>query len=178
MAFLEDGSVDLIPLDPDQESHVEAYRRSRDDPEMRATGYYGQCLTPAAARERIQAQQDPDGLGALCAVRAEGEVVGWATTVMNDERARVAEVAYYVLPEFQGRGYASAAANLLVGYALDELNAHSVMAKVQADNDASERVLEKLGFQEVGRQRENFYKDGEYLDVTVWDLLKDEFERS
>lgn len=176
MAFLEGDSVELVSLDPDEEAHVEAYRRSRDEPEMRATGYYGQCLTRAAAREQIEARQDPDELSALCAVCAEGEVVGWATTGLNDERARVAEVAYYVLPGFQGRGYASEAAELLVGYALKELNAHSVMAKVQAGNDASERVLEKLGFQQVGRQRDNFYKDGEYRDVTVWDVIEDEFE--
>jgi RimJ/RimL family protein N-acetyltransferase len=143
---------------------------------MRATGYYGQCLTRSAAREWIEERQDPDALSALCAVVAEGECVGWAAVTMNDERARAAELAYYVLTSFQGRGYATAAAGLLVGYAFDELNAHSVLAKVQADNAASERVLEKLGFQQVGRQRDNFYKDGAYRDVTVWDLLAEEFE--
>lgn len=177
MAFLEGETVDLVALDPADDDHVEAFRRSRDDPAMRATGYYGQCLTPAAARERIADRQDPDALGALCAIVAEGEVAGWAAVRMHDERARAADLAYYVLTEFQGRGYATAAAELLVGYAFDELNAHSVLATVQADNDASERVLEKLGFQQVGRQRDNFYKDGAYRDVTVWDLLAPEFER-
>jgi RimJ/RimL family protein N-acetyltransferase len=142
---------------------------------MRATGYYGQCLREAAARERLEARQDPDALNAHCAIRAEGEVVGWAAVGVNDERARVAELAYYVLTEFQGRGYASDAAELLVGYAFDELNAHSVTAEVQADNPASERVLEKCGFQQVGRLRDNFYKDGEYRDVPIRDLLESEY---
>ncbi|MFB6171178.1 MAG: GNAT family N-acetyltransferase [Haloarculaceae archaeon] len=177
MAFLEGDAVELVPLDPEEPAHVDAFRRSRDDPAMRATGYYGQCLTPGAARERVEARQRRDDPGALCAIRAEGDAVGWAAVELTDDRARVAELAYYVLTAFQGRGYASEAAALLVGYALDELNAHSVVAKVQAGNDASERVLEKLGFQQVGRQRDNIYKGGAYHDVTVWDVLDVEFER-
>lgn len=84
-------------------------------------------------------------------------------------------MAYYVLPDHQGRGYATEAAGLVVAYAFDELNAHSVTAEVQADNPASERVLEKLGFREVGRRRDHIYKDGSYRDVTVWDVLREGF---
>jgi hypothetical protein len=59
MAFLEGDEVELVPLDPAVNAHVEAYRRSRDAPAMRATGYYGQCLTEAAACERLEARRGP-----------------------------------------------------------------------------------------------------------------------
>lgn len=172
MAFLEGDAVELVALDPDDDAHVETFRRSRDDPAMRATGYYGQCLTPDAVREELESRQDPDALDAHCALRVGREVVGWAAVGMTDRRARVAELAYYVLPEHQGNGYATEAASLLVDYAFDELNAHSVTAAVQAGNDPSERILERLGFEQVGRRRDYIYKEGAYRDVTVWDRLE------
>lgn len=103
--------MELVPLDPEED--VEAFRRSRDNPGMRATGYCGQCLARTAARERTGARRDPDDPSAPCAVRAEGEVVGW-----------------------------------------------SVVANGQADDDASERVREKRGVRQVGRQRDTSSEDG------------------
>jgi RimJ/RimL family protein N-acetyltransferase len=47
---------------------------------------------------------------------------------------------------------------------------------VQADNPASVRVLERLGFREEGRRRDDFYKDGAYVDVLTYGLLADEFD--
>ena len=177
MAFLASGSVELVPLDPDNETHVETYLNSRNAPEMRATGAYGQCLTPEQARDGITKRQETSDPSALCAIRAEEEVVGWAGAWLRDSRARVAEVGYYVLPEFWGNSYASEAARLLVIFSFNELNAHRVEAMIQADNPASERVLEKLGFQQEGQKREAYYKDGEYKDLILWGLLNDEFER-
>ena len=177
MAFLTSGPIELVPLDPDNESHVEAYLQSRNNPEMRATGAYGQCLTPEQARDGITDRQETSDPSALCAIRAEEEIVGWAGAWLRDSRARVAEVGYYVLPEFWGNGYATEAARLLVIYSLDELNARRVEAMVQADNPASERILAKLGFQEEGRKREAYYKEGEYKDISFWRLLRSEFER-
>ena len=175
MVFLANDLIELVPLAPDNEVHVEAYRQSRNEPEMRATGAYGECDTPSQARERISEGQNTENPGALCAIRAEETVVGWAVTNLHDSRAHVAYVGYYVLPDYWGNGYASEAARLLVTYAFDELNAHRVEASVQADNPASRRVLEKLGFQKEGVKRDAFYKEGEYKDIQLWSLLTDEF---
>lgn len=175
MAFLADGAVELVPLDPAIESHVEAYARTRNEPAMRATGGYGAPMTRGVAREHLERFEGGETRNAVCALRVDGEVSGWASVYVDDERARVAELAYYVLPDHQGEGLATTAARLLVGFAFEELNAHSVRAQTQADNPASERVLEKLGFRREGRRRDNIYKDGEYRDVTDWGLLEAEF---
>ena len=174
MAFLEGDRVALVPLDPDEDAHVEAYRRSRVDARMRATGASDRGgLTTGRAREEVREKGEPS-TAAPCAIRAEGEVVGWASTAVRDERARVAMLAYYVLPDWQGRGYASEAARLLADYAFDELNARRLEAHVLAGNPASVRVLEKLGFTEEGRKRDAYYRDGEYRDALVFGLLEGE----
>jgi RimJ/RimL family protein N-acetyltransferase len=175
MVFLASDSLELVPLDPDNDTHIEIYRQSRNDPKMRVTGGYGNCLTPEQAREGIAGPQDTEDPSALCAIRVEEETVGWAGTFLHDLRARVAEVAYYVLPEYWGNGHASEATRLLVTFAFNELNARRVEASVQADNPGSRRVLEKLGFQQEGTKREAYYKEGEYKDITLWSLLETEF---
>lgn len=176
MAFLATDLIELVPLDSDDETHVEVYRQSRNEPEMRATGAYGECDTRSQTRERIDEGHSTENPSALCAIRAEETVVGWAVTNLHDARAHAAYVGYYVLPDYWSNGYASEAAQLLVSYAFDELNAHRVEASVQADNPASKRVLEKLGFQQEGTKRDAYYKQGEYKDITLWSLLADEFE--
>ena len=177
MAFLLGERVELVPLDPETQSHVETLRRSRNDPAMRATGAYGRVLTDALAKEWIEERQTGEEGSALCAIRADGETVGWAGVHTKDARSRTAAVGYYVLPEHQGNGYASEAVRLLVEYAVDELNAHRVEATVQSDNPASKRVLEKLGFIHEGTKRDGFYKEGEYRDLTLWGVLAEEYVR-
>lgn len=176
MEFLANDLIELVPLDPDNEVHVETYRQSRNEPEMRATGTYGECDTPSQARERISEGQNSENLGAFCAIRTEETVVGYVVTNIYDSRAHAAYIECYVLPDYWGNGYATEATRLAVTYTFDELNAHRVEAMVQPDNPASERVLEKLGFQKEGVRRDFFYKEGEYKDVRVWGLLADEFE--
>jgi len=175
MDFLQAGAVSLVPLDSETDSHVDVYLRGHSNPEMRATGPYEGPYTRSQAYDRVTEIQDEDTT-LVCAISAEGETVGIVGTYIGDERARVAGLYYLVLPEYQGNGYATEAARLLTGFAFVDLNAQKIAATVIASNAASERVLEKLGFQQEGRRRNQMYKDGKYRDVTEWGLLESEFD--
>jgi RimJ/RimL family protein N-acetyltransferase len=174
MSFLSGDHVDLEPLDPDDDTHVAVYRESRNHPVMRATGAYETGLTTAEAREGIQERRDREGT--LCAIRAEGEPLGWAGVTITDDRARVAEMAYYVLPSGQGKGYGTDAVRTLIRFAFDTLDANSVVARIRADNEASRRVVEKAGFTREGRRREGYYREGDYHDIAIYGLLRAEFD--
>lgn len=175
MVFLDGERVELVPFDPEDESHIAVFVRVQNEPVMRATGSYDGPFTPTQAHEWIDDIQDPTTLKVMCAIRVDEDVVGWAGTYMDDKRAHIARVYYYVLPEYQNNGYASEAAQLLIKYAFGTLNAHKVEASVIAENAASSRVLEKLGFQQEGCRRDHMYKEGEYRDVTLWGLLPSEY---
>ena len=41
-------------------------------------------------------------------------------------------------------------------------------------NEASERVLEKVGFEREGRLRDLYYVDGEFIDATLFGYLAEE----
>lgn len=59
------------------------------------------------------------------------------------------EIGYGIVPSRQGRGYATEAVSTLVSLALSMPEVVGVVAATDADNVASQRVLEKTGFQPV-----------------------------
>jgi RimJ/RimL family protein N-acetyltransferase len=60
------------------------------------------------------------------------------------------EVGYHLRRDVWGRGYASEAAAAALAYARDELALRDIIAVVQPDNRASQRVLEKVGMRREG----------------------------
>ena len=59
------------------------------------------------------------------------------------------EIAYFTFPEFEGRGYATEMAGLLVGIVRSG-GVPTVAAETAPERNASTRILEKLGFALVG----------------------------
>jgi [ribosomal protein S5]-alanine N-acetyltransferase len=62
----------------------------------------------------------------------------------------VVEIAYAILPQHQGKGYATAAARAMVDYAFKSAEVCTVFAHTLPDGAASQRVLQKAGFRHVG----------------------------
>ena len=55
------------------------------------------------------------------------------------------ELGWTIVPEYQGRGYATEAATFLLAYAFDALDQPHVISLIHADNTPSQRVAAKLG---------------------------------
>ena len=100
--------------------------------------------------ERFDVILDDDVFHAL--VRAEGQQVGDVLLAPIDERRGWANLGYRVHPDHWGKGYATEAASLAVTHGFEELALHRVSATIVADNEASKRVVEKLGFVHEGNQ--------------------------
>lgn len=62
----------------------------------------------------------------------------------------VVEIAYGLSPEYQGKGYATEAAEALTAYAFDSGKVRVVRAHTLPESNASGRVLTKCGFQRIG----------------------------
>jgi RimJ/RimL family protein N-acetyltransferase len=60
------------------------------------------------------------------------------------------ELAFRLRRASWGLGYATEAAGAVIAYGFEDLGASRIVADVDADNAASSRVLEKLGFVVVG----------------------------
>lgn len=105
----------------------------------------------------------------------DGEPVGLVLLIReapNDVEFRQGELAFWIAREHWGNGYATAAARLLLGHAFGRLGLHRVRASTYDDNEASRRVLEKLGFEEEGVDREAALVEGEWVDQVRYGLVE------
>jgi len=78
--------------------------------------------------------------------------------------------------EFWGRGYGKQVWALITKYGFETLNLHRIYAVVMCGNEASQKCAEASGFKQEGIISEMFYKNGTYLDVIYYNLLKKNWE--
>ena len=117
---------------------------------------------------RCQLEQPPLNF----AIEHQGQLVGVIGCVAGqDIYAGSAEVGYWIGQKFWGRGLASEALSLCTSYAFEVLQLRRLWAEVFADNPASMRVLEKVGFLREGLRRQAAIKAGEVLDCVIFSLL-------
>jgi RimJ/RimL family protein N-acetyltransferase len=77
-------------------------------------------------------------------------------------------------PEFRGRGYGSAAQQLLVRYLFAHTPVNRVEATTEITNVAEQRALEKAGFTREGVLRGASFRQGRYRDYVIYSVLRDE----
>ncbi|MEC3980986.1 GNAT family N-acetyltransferase [Amycolatopsis sp. H20-H5] len=95
-------------------------------------------------------ETDADGVG-LGSSRPAPEVIGIAHLRPSVELpGGVAEIGYYVDPACGGLGYATEAASAVLAHGLTTLGLPAVWALVHESNVASLKVLERLGFLDMG----------------------------
>jgi RimJ/RimL family protein N-acetyltransferase len=80
--------------------------------------------------------------------------------------------------ECWGRGYGTEARRLLLAYAFSVCGLNNVTVAIHADNVRSLRVAEKLGYQEIGRQRQGVRRGHAYIDIVLLDILAADFEKA
>lgn len=80
-------------------------------------------------------------------------------------------LGYWVAEPFTGRGLATAAVRDIVRAAFDELGLHRVQAGTLVHNVASQRVLERTGFERFGLAPAYLRIDGRWQDHLLFQLL-------
>ena len=78
-----------------------------------------------------------------------------------------AELGYWIASEYQGMGYATEACQALIKRAFENLCVKQIYATYKADNIASKRVLEKLGFEYYTELGNIDYLNRPYREIAV-----------
>ncbi len=99
------------------------------------------------------------------------ELIGTIGFWRIDKENHRGEIGYMLRPGFFRMGIASEALTAAMNYAFKHLNFHSIEANINTENDASMKLLEKLGFRKEAHFRENYYADGKFLDSIIYCLL-------
>ncbi|MFC7132158.1 MULTISPECIES: GNAT family N-acetyltransferase [Salinibaculum] len=165
---------ETVTLRTIEEEDAEFCQRLVNDPRVRTRLFQNGPTNRAQELEFIESATEQ---GANLLVCVDGEPVG--TVGYNDVNDvwDTAEIGYMIAPAEWGNGYATDALATLTADAFAERGLHKLYAHAYATNDASQRVLEKVGYSQEGLLRKEAVADGEYVDVHRYGLLADEFER-
>lgn len=79
--------------------------------------------------------------------------------------------------DLHGKGFGTDTYMTLLRYAFEELNINRVNGSVLSDNQASLRMMQKVGYKIEGTKRQAVYKGGKYHDVILLAALKEDYER-
>lgn len=83
-------------------------------------------------------------------------------------------LGYWIHPSMQGNGYATEAARAAIGFAFTELGADSIVSSHHDWNDASGKVLRKVGMKHTGFSEGRVVKRGKPVrSAEFWLDLKD-----
>ena len=74
-----------------------------------------------------------------------------------------------------GRGYGEDAIVTCLGFAFDTLGLHRVELKCHEDNLRAAMLYRRVGFVEIGRERESAYGAARFSDHLLFDMLDREF---
>jgi len=132
----------------------------------------------AAAIERsrqLRWEHDDDSVNLAGFEKASGRLVGEFIIMLRAVDHRGGEVGYVVHPDFAGLGFATEGAGAMLQLAFDELGMHRMIARVDARNGGSGRVLEKLGFRREAHLVKNEWFKGEWGDEYDYALLEEEW---
>jgi RimJ/RimL family protein N-acetyltransferase len=106
--------------------------------------------------------------------RGNRRIVGVASLHRIDWMRRSAGLGYWVRRAAQGHGFATEAAGALVEHGFRAHELHRIEALVAVGNDASHRVIGKLGFTREGIAREVELVNGAFCDHVQYSLLRGE----
>ena len=84
-----------------------------------------------------------------------------------------AEIGYELHPNHWRKGYTSEAVLAVLTYGFDVMELTRIGAVVFKENEASQNLLTKIGFQEEGILKKYMYQNGVAHDTYVYSLLKD-----
>ncbi len=111
------------------------------------------------------------------ALRATGQLIGDCAAMPLADDPSQCEIGFTIAQRYQGRGYATEATRLLIGYLFGARGKHRILAYCDARNAASAAVLDRLGMRREGHLRESTWAKGEWTDDLLYAVLDHEWQR-
>ena len=132
---------------------------------------------------KAEIERRESGRGITWAIMMNGEFCGIVSLigVIRTHRALTynkAELAYWLSGNYRGKGIMTEAANHVLKFAFNDLELHKICVSHFSENEASEKLIKRLGFRFVGEQVEEYQKDGIWHNQKNYELIKKEFIKS
>lgn len=172
--FLESERLIFRPL---EEGDAEAGYRWINDPDIRR---YLVSYLPVTFEEERQFMRGDKRKGnevALAMIeKSTGRHIGGAGLHNINWRHRRATFGFLIgEKDSHGKGYGTEAMRTILGYAFGTLNLAKVKSVAAAVNTPSIRCHQKCGFVRAGYSRREFFVDGNWEDMIVFEIFAEDW---
>lgn len=111
-----------------------------------------------------------------CAVLSDGEIIGLVSLMNINHMNQSAEFHIMIgSTQNQNKGAGTFAVQAMLEHAFMNLNLRRVGLSCNMNNTRAQHVYEKAGFVKEGVKRKARFKNGEFIDVIQYAILRDEF---
>ncbi len=84
-------------------------------------------------------------------------------------------LSFWLSPEHQGKGFGTEILTEVCRYCIVDLKVRKIFAGTFSENKASQGLLLKTGFREIGTLRKHYLKNGIFYDSVRYELLNEDF---
>ncbi len=169
MSFGWEGELTrLVPLD--KEKHLKNGTAWLNDPVVTAWLLVGDLPVTSVNEEAFfDRVSQPGGTDILLAVETlEGQHIGFSGAHRIDWRNGNAVTGSFIgRPDFWGKRYGSDAARVRSEYLFETVGLRMLYSEVLSGNDRSLAMLKRVGYREVGRLPERYWKRGAWRDAIL-----------
>lgn len=109
-------------------------------------------------------------------LKSSGRMIGTCGFTAFDCSHDAAEIGYVLNPDYRGQGIAPEAVRAVMAFGFDKLALHRIEARFIEGNEASLRVMEKVGMRFEGYRREAMLIKGTYRTIGYSSILRAEYE--
>lgn len=94
-----------------------------------------------------------------------------------DDTNRCTEMGMDIFKEFRGQGFGLKSFRMIFKYIFENLNVHTIYAKVGAYNETSLIAAQKAGYKISGKIPESLFRMGKYWDNILLSITFDEYRK-
>lgn len=109
--------------------------------------------------------------------KGDGRLVGTSGFVGREPEHARAEVGCVLHRVYWGMGLAAEALGAMISFGFERMGLNRIEGRCIAENTASARIMEKAGMAYEGTMRRREFMKGEYRDMKLYAILKDEYRR-
>ncbi|NMP31062.1 GNAT family N-acetyltransferase [Thalassotalea sp. M1531] len=152
----------------------EYFKQLQNDPELMT--FIGPILEERALKEKFSARvnclEDLSQWFTFLIFDQDTKVFcGSVGFLLQDQDSQRVEIGYLALPAAQGKGVITEAANALLEFIFNQLQARKVIANCAIQNIASWKVMEKLGLLREGELKSDFHVNDVWYDSYCYGLV-------
>jgi len=170
--MLEGININLRVMEPDDISHVSEWLNN-----LEFQGRYTPLLQRSKEELKKRFGEISEDHKEFIIEKKDGTKIGIIIYfVVQGGPYRLLEIGYYMIMPERKKGYCTEAVKIFVDFLFLSHPIERIQATTDSRNLVSQKVLEKVGFIKEGIMRKGVFMKGDYVDITLFSIIRDEWK--